>query len=65
VSLYHLFADFKTAYDTVDREQLYLAMDELKIPSKLFSLVKLTVEDTESHVRMQSDISCGSIQEWL
>jgi hypothetical protein len=44
-------------YDTVDREQLYLVMGKLEIPSKLIRMVKLTMEDTKSHVRIQSDLS--------
>jgi sorting nexin-29 len=46
VTLYHLFEDFKSAYDTVNREQLYLAMREFEIPDKLIRMIKLTMEDT-------------------
>jgi hypothetical protein len=43
VTLYHLFVEFKSAYDTVNREQLYLEMRELEIPDKLIRMIKLTI----------------------
>jgi sorting nexin-29 len=36
---------------------LYLVMGKLKIPSKLIRMVKLRMEDTKSHVKIQSDLS--------
>jgi len=29
-----LFIDFKSVYDSIDREQMYVAMNELNIPQK-------------------------------
>ena len=39
---HHLFIDFKTAYDSIDRSSLYAAMEELNIPKKLITLFKAT-----------------------
>jgi sorting nexin-29 len=39
-------------HDTANKEQLYLVMGELKIPSKL-----IRIEDSKTHVRVQSDLS--------
>jgi len=38
IEIYHLFIDFKTAYDKVNRNQLYKAMLEFGIPLKLVRL---------------------------
>jgi hypothetical protein len=56
VTLY-LFVDFKPGYDTIHEEQIYLAMGELTIFNKFTRMVKLTMEDTKSHVRIQPDLS--------
>ena len=39
----HLFIDFKQAYDTIDREQLWGIMAEFGFPNKLIRLLKTTV----------------------
>jgi hypothetical protein len=43
ITTYQLFVDSKSAYDTLGREQLYAAMEQLKIPGKLIRLVKMTM----------------------
>jgi sorting nexin-29 len=43
---HHLFTDFKTAYDKVNRDQLYKAMLELGIPPKLVRLTQVTMQGT-------------------
>jgi hypothetical protein len=48
VTLYHLFVYFKSVYDTINREQLYLATGEPKMSNKLIRMAKLTVEDTNA-----------------
>ena len=57
IETHHLFIDFKSAYDTIERDQLYNAMREFKIPNKLISLTRMTMENTQSQVRIQSDLS--------
>jgi hypothetical protein len=57
IETHHLFIDFKSAYDPVRREQLYNAMSEFNIPNKLISLTRMTMENTKSQVRIQSDLS--------
>jgi len=51
------FIDFKSAYDTIKRDQLYNAMSEFSIPNKLIRLTWMTMENTKSQVRIQSDLS--------
>jgi sorting nexin-29 len=53
----HLFINFKTAYDTKKRGQLYNAMSEFNIPNKLIRLTQMTMENTKSQVKIQSDLS--------
>ena len=50
IETHHLFIDFKSAYDTVRREQLYNAMSEFNIPNKLIRLTRMTMEHTISNV---------------
>ena len=57
IETHHLFIDFKSAYDTKKRDQLYNAMSEFNIPNKLIRLTQMTMENTQSQVRIQSDLS--------
>jgi len=57
IETHHLFSDFKSAYDTIKRGQLYKAMSEFNIPNKLIRLTRMTMENTQSQVRIQSDLS--------
>jgi sorting nexin-29 len=52
----HLFIDFKSAYDTVRREQLYNAMSEFNITNKLIRLTRMTMEHTK--VRCEFSLIC-------
>jgi hypothetical protein len=61
---YHLFIDFKSAYGTVDREQLYEGLKQLKIPDKLIRLVKMTMMDTRNRVKILDDLSDEIRTEW-
>jgi hypothetical protein len=36
----HLFIDFRAEYDSIDRSNLYSAMEEFQIPKKLIAVVK-------------------------
>ena len=57
IETHHLFIDFKSAHDTIKRDQLYNAMGEFNIPNKLVRLTRTTMENTKSQVRIQSDLS--------
>lgn len=54
---HHLFIDFKSAYDTIKRVQLYSAMSEFNIPNKLIRLTRMTMGNTQSQIRIQSHLS--------
>ena len=54
---HHLFIDFKTAYDSIDRHNLYAAMEELNIPKKkMIALVKATMNNTQCQVKIKNII---------
>ena len=57
IETHHLFIDFRSAYYTVKREGLYNAMSEFNIPNKLVRLTRMTIENTKSRVRIQSDLT--------
>ena len=38
-----LFIDFRNAYDSIDRKELYTALEELGIPKKLIRLCRMTM----------------------
>jgi hypothetical protein len=42
ITLHHLFTDFKQAYDSVTRNNLYSIMRQFQIRKKLISLVQMT-----------------------
>ena len=42
MNLYHLFIDFKTAYDSVDRTGLYTILAQQRIHPKIIRLIKMT-----------------------
>jgi sorting nexin-29 len=58
VSTFNLFVDFKAAYDSIDRTQLFKAMEEFQIPRKLRSLVEITDPfDTKKGLRQGDALS--------
>ena len=42
--LHMLFVDFKQALDSIDRYKLYQVMEDMKIPYKLTTLVKMMMK---------------------
>ena len=57
IETHHLFADFKTAYDKVKRNELYKAMLEFGIPPKLVRLIQATMEGTTAKDKVQNELS--------
>ena len=55
--VHQLFLDFKKAYDSVRREVLYKILIEFSIPRKLVSLVKMSLTETCSRVRVGKNVS--------
>ncbi|XP_065091419.1 uncharacterized protein LOC135712357 [Ochlerotatus camptorhynchus] len=57
VPTHHLFIDFKSAYDTIDRDQLWQIMHEYGFPDKLTRLVKATMNRVMCVVRVSGTLS--------
>ena len=57
VQTYHLFIDYKQAYDRTKRKELYVGMKELGYETKLIRLVKATLDGTKCRVKVQNDLS--------
>lgn len=57
VQTYHLFIDFKQAYDRTKRKELFEVMKELGFETKLIRLVKATLDGTKCRVKVNNDMS--------
>jgi len=55
--VHQLFIDFKKAYDLVRREILYKIIIEFGIPRKLVRLIKMSLTETYSRVRVGKNVS--------
>ena len=50
----HLFADFKAAYDTIDRKELWSIMQRYRFPEKLIRLLETTMKGVQCKVRVSN-----------
>lgn len=57
IDTYHLFVDFKAAFDSPLRDRLFATMSELGIPAKLTRLCSMTLSNTISSVKVGNDQS--------
>ena len=57
VPTHHLFVDFKAAYDSINRQELWKILDENGFPGKLTRLIKATMEDVKCCVRISGGTS--------
>jgi sorting nexin-29 len=57
IDLYQIFVAFKQAYDSIKREKLYAAMQEMGIPNKLIRLVRSTMTETKAQVQIQGKLT--------
>jgi hypothetical protein len=55
ITKHHLFIDFKAAYDTIIRNEVYVGMSELNFPTKLIRLTKATLTTVTCCVKIQND----------
>jgi hypothetical protein len=59
VDIHQLYIDYKQAYD-INRTELMEIMKEFGIPMKLVRLVKMTLANTNSKVKIQGKLSPSS-----
>jgi hypothetical protein len=57
ITTHHLFIDFKVAYDTIIRNEVYVGMSELNFSTKLIRLTKETLIIVTCCVKSQNDYS--------
>jgi hypothetical protein len=57
LDIHQLYIDYKQAYDTINRAELVEIMKEFGIPMKLVRLVKMTLANTNSKVKIQGKLS--------
>ena len=57
IDTYHLFIDFKAAYDSILRGKLYQAMNQMKVPKKLIDITKMTMSKVVCAVKIQNSVS--------
>jgi hypothetical protein len=55
--VHQLFIDFKKAYDSIKREDLYNILLEFGVPQKLVRLIKMCLNETYSKVRIGKHLS--------
>jgi hypothetical protein len=55
ITTHHLFIDFKAAYDTIIRNEVYVGMSVLSFPTKLINLTKATLTILTCYVKIQND----------
>uniref|UniRef100_A0A3F2YVY1 Reverse transcriptase domain-containing protein n=1 Tax=Anopheles dirus TaxID=7168 RepID=A0A3F2YVY1_9DIPT len=54
IPTHHLFIDFKAAYDTIDRTELWNIMQQYGFPGKLVRLLKATMDGVQCKVRVSN-----------
>ena len=52
INTFHLFVDFKSAFDTPHRGHLYATMSEFDIPAKLIRLCEMTLKNAQCVERL-------------
>jgi len=57
VDIHQLYIDYKQAYDTINRAELVEIMKDFGIPMKLVRLVKMTLANKNSKVKIQGKLS--------
>jgi sorting nexin-29 len=57
IDTFHLFIDFKAAYDSMKREKLLNAMQEFGIPVKLINLTRATLKRVKCRIKLQGHLS--------
>jgi hypothetical protein len=57
ITTHYLFIDFKAAYDTIIRNEVYFGMSDLNFPTKLIRLTKAMLTTVRCCVKIQNECS--------
>lgn len=52
-----MYIDFKQGYDSVDRMEVYWALQEFGIPLKIIKTIRLAMKDTKAVMKTDRDLS--------
>jgi hypothetical protein len=55
--LYHVFIDFKQAFDSINREKMLHALKLLGIPSKLGRLIHVSLTESKAVINIQNELT--------
>ena len=55
--VYLSLIDYRQAYDNVEREKIYRALEYFQIPNKLIRLVKATMDNMAAKVQLQTEMT--------
>lgn len=50
------FVDFKQAYDSLERKNMYETLTELNIPRKLLNIIEMTLTKTKNKVLVKGTL---------
>jgi sorting nexin-29 len=57
IGTFHLFIDFKAAYDSIKRDKLLSAMQEFEITVKLINLTRATLKRVNCRIKLQGHLT--------
>ncbi|XP_073814500.1 uncharacterized protein [Musca autumnalis] len=57
IDTFHLFVDYKAAFDSPIRSKVFQAMSDFGIPAKLIRLCRMTLTETRSSVKIGKNLS--------
>ncbi|GFY07404.1 transposon TX1 uncharacterized 149 kDa protein [Trichonephila clavipes] len=57
IKTFHLFVDFKAAYDSINRDKIIEAMTEFKISKKIVNFSKATLKNVRCRIKIQKFLS--------
>ena len=57
INTFHLFIEFKSAFDTPNRDHLYATMSAFGIPAKLIRLCEMTLKNAQCIVKVGNNLS--------
>jgi hypothetical protein len=65
IQTHHLFINFSTAYDSINRVQLFAAIKEFNFPDKLVGLVKVMMENSQCLFKLHLICLTPKNHEWV
>jgi sorting nexin-29 len=61
IGIHHLFIDFRSAYDRIDTDNLFMAIGEMHVPRNLIVLVRTSMRKFQRQIKIQNMLSSHTI----